>query len=87
MVRKLLVPLVFIFVFQLISVNFVMAGFGITPPYVHNTSLTRNSTYEQKILLVRSDPNTAMKATISIDTPGFEDWIEIFLNKKFLMHC
>jgi hypothetical protein len=39
------------------GISEVFAGFGITPPYVRNTSLTRNSTYEQQILLVRSDSN------------------------------
>tara|TARA_B100002051_G_scaffold109346_1_gene104200 strand:- start:13858 stop:14775 length:918 start_codon:yes stop_codon:yes gene_type:complete len=55
----------------------VEAGFGITPPYVRNTSLTRNSTYEQQILLVRGDTSTSQKAQISIDAPEIEEWIEI----------
>jgi hypothetical protein len=53
------------------------AGFGITPPYVRNTSLIRNSTYEQQILLVRGDPNTAQKAEVSVDAPEIQDWITI----------
>ncbi|MEK7462638.1 MAG: hypothetical protein AAB618_03615 [Patescibacteria group bacterium] len=53
------------------------AGFGITPPYVRNTSLIRNSTYEQQILLVRGDPNTAQKAEVTIDAPEIQDWIQI----------
>lgn len=53
------------------------ASFGITPPYVRNTSLTRNSVYEQQILLVRGTPDTDQKAEISIDAPGIEDWITI----------
>lgn len=55
----------------------VFAGFGITPPYVKNTSLTRNSTYEQQILLVRGETNLAQKAEITIDAPEIEDWIEV----------
>lgn len=55
----------------------VYAGFGITPPYVKNTSLVRNSTYEQQILLVRSDPNEAQRAEITVDAPEIESWIEI----------
>ncbi len=53
------------------------ASFGITPPYVRNTSLTRNSTYEQKILLVRGDPTEALRAEVVVDAPDFAEWIEI----------
>lgn len=53
------------------------AGFGITPPYVRNTSLIRNSTYEQQILLVRGDPNVSQKAEVTIDAPEIQDWITI----------
>lgn len=69
-------------VFSFIVVVFIVpqsadAGFGITPPYVRNTSLTRNSIYEQEILLVRSDPDKELFAEITIEAPGFEDWLEI----------
>jgi hypothetical protein len=63
--------------FSSVSVDFVHAGFGITPPYVRNTSLIRNSTYEQQILLVRGEANEAQKAEIIIDAPEIESWIEI----------
>jgi hypothetical protein len=53
------------------------ASFGITPPYVRNTSLTRNSTYEQQILLVRGNPSDALRAEVTIDAPEIQDWIEI----------
>ncbi len=61
------------------------AGFGITPPYVRNVSLVRNSVYEQTILLVRSDPVGALKAQISIDVPGINDWITIAEGNEFLL--
>jgi len=61
----------------LIPLSFAEASFGITPPYVRNTSLTRNSVYEQQILLVRGNPSVALNAQITIDAPGLEDWIEI----------
>lgn len=61
----------------LLAAPVAQAGFGITPPYVRNTSLIRNSTYEQQILLVRGDPNTAQRAEVSIDAPEILDWIEI----------
>ena len=59
------------------GVQQVHAGFGITPPYVKNTSLTRNSIYEQQILLVRSDPTQAQIAEVAIDAPELEGWLEI----------
>lgn len=61
------------------------AGFGITPPYVSNSSLTRNSSYEQTILIVRSDPTVDLKATVSIDVPGVNDWFTIKEGNEFLL--
>lgn len=69
----------------LFTVQFAHAGFGITPPYVTNSSLTRNSVYEQTILLVRNDPTTDMKATISVDVPGVNEWFEILEGNEFLL--
>ncbi len=63
----------------------VHAGFGITPPYVTNASLTRNSVYEQVIYLVRSDPTSDLKATISIDVPGVNEWFTIVEGNEFLL--
>ncbi len=77
-VRKFCILFILITVFTVSTGwSYASAGFGITPPYVKNTSLTRNSVYEQQILLVRGDPNTGQIAEVSIDAPGFEDWIEI----------
>ncbi len=61
------------------------AGFGVTPPYVTNVSLTRNSVYEQTIYLVRSDPTTPLKATVSIDVPGINEWIVVNEGNEFLL--
>lgn len=68
--------LVFIFLFSALA-PVAEAGFGITPPYVRNVSLTRNTTYEQQILLVRGDANVAQRAEIVVDAPEIQDWIEI----------
>lgn len=54
-----------------------LAGFGITPPYVRNTSLIRNSTYEQQILLVRGNPDIPLKAEVVVDAPEIQDWVEV----------
>lgn len=72
-----------ILMFVLLGADFALAGFGVTPPYVRNTSLTRNSTYEQQILLVRGDPSSALKASIIIDAPEIYDWIEIVEGTEF----
>jgi hypothetical protein len=63
----------------------VLAGFGITPPYVKNKSLTRNSTYQQKIFLVRSDPVNDLLVDVFIDVPGINDWFTIEQGEQFLM--
>lgn len=68
-----------------VPVQFAHASFGITPPYVRNTSLTRNSTYEQQILLVRGDPTEDLNAQIVIDAPDIQDWIEIIEGNKILL--
>lgn len=67
----------------LFGADFVYAGFGVTPPFVRNTSLTRNSVYEQEILLVRGDPNVPLKATVFLDAPEVEDWITIVQGDEF----
>ena len=61
------------------------AGFGITPPYVRNTSLTRNSIYEQQIQMVRGNPDTELVASITIDAPEVEPWIEIVEGTEILL--
>lgn len=71
--------------FMSMGVQNVEAGFGITPPYVKNTSLTRNSVYEQQILLVRSETNVAQRAEISIDAPEIADWVEIIEGDEIRM--
>lgn len=65
--------------------HFVLAGFGVTPPYFRNSSLTRNSTYEQQILLVRGDPNVPLKATVILDAPEIASWITVVEGNEFLL--
>jgi len=62
-----------------------LAGFGVTPPFVRNTSLTRNSIYEQQILLVRADPTSPLQASVIIDAPEINDWIEIVEGTSFVL--
>jgi hypothetical protein len=76
--RNFVLALVFVPVlFFSLGFDVAEAGFGITPPYVRNTSLTRNAIYEQQILIVRGDPSTPQKAEVAIDAPGLEGWLEV----------
>lgn len=61
------------------------AGFGITPPYVRNDRLTRGTTYDQRIYLVRSDPVEDLKVQITMNIPGIESWFTIDQGTEFLM--
>lgn len=72
-----------ILLFVILGADLALAGFGVTPPYVRNTSLTRNSTYEQQILLVRGDPNVPLKATVVVDAPEIWSWIEVVEGNEF----
>lgn len=79
--RSFIFTIVAFFVFA----HTTYAGFGVTPPYVNNVSLTRNSVYEQVIYLVRNDPTSDLKATVSVDVPGINDWITITQGNEFLL--
>jgi uncharacterized membrane protein len=83
MISLLKSGIIAVVVFVLITADVAFAGFGVTPPFVRNTSLTRNSTYEQQILLVRGDPKTPLKASITVDAPEILDWIEIVQGTEF----
>ncbi len=72
-----------ILLFVITGAQLAFAGFGVTPPYVRNTSLTRNSTYEQQILLVRGDPTVPLKAQVVVDAPEIASWIEIVQGTEF----
>jgi hypothetical protein len=65
--------------------NVVQAGFGISPPLVKSDRLIPGSHYEQKILLLRSDPNEDLKAEITIDASEIEKWISIEPGKEFIL--
>jgi hypothetical protein len=61
------------------------AGFGITPPYVRNDRLTQGTEYTQEIILVRGDPVEDLKAEITVNVPGANDWISIDRGSEFLL--
>ncbi len=81
--NALLKSLLVVIIFVLSGAELVFAGFGVTPPFVRNTSLTRNSVYEQQILLVRADPSVPLAASITVDAPEIFDWIEIVEGSEF----
>jgi len=61
------------------------AGFGITPPYVHNDTLRPGSEYTQEIIIVRSDPVEDLDAELTLNVPGIEQWFSIDRGIKFIL--
>jgi hypothetical protein len=83
--KKILGVVIHAIVLFVLAVPVAHAGFGITPPYVRNASLVRNASYEQQILLVRGDTGTPLKADITIDVPGINDWFSIKEGNSFIL--
>ncbi|MEK7608600.1 MAG: hypothetical protein AAB495_03395 [Patescibacteria group bacterium] len=78
--------IIFLFVFGVIfATNTALAGFGITPPYVKNDGLTKSSHYEQKIVLVRGDPVEDLRAKITVNVPGADEWISVDRGLEFML--
>jgi hypothetical protein len=73
------------FLFSLGLAALALAGFGVSPPYFRNENLARGSHYEKKIVLVRGDPVEDLKAEITIDVSGAEDWISIDKGTEFVL--
>lgn len=61
------------------------AGFGITPPYVRNDALRPGSEYTQEIIIVRSDPVEDLRAEISMNLPGIENWFSFDRGLSFIL--
>lgn len=87
--REALVARVGLFVLAglvfLIHAPLAYAGFGITPPYVQNQRLSRGSSFEQRITLVRSDAIDDLKVQITTNLPGFDSWVSIDKGTEFVM--
>jgi len=66
-----------------LGISSVLAGFGVSPPYVKCNHLPRGSHYEQIIYLVRGEPKEELLAKVKIDVPGIEDWISIEQGLEF----
>jgi len=69
----------------LMSAQIAEAGFGISPPYVQNDSLVRNSYYEQSIWLGRSEADEEVRVEIEKSVPGANDWITIDKGSSFVL--
>ena len=57
--------------------NIGQAGFGVSPPAIVNDYLSRGSSFEKIIYLVRGDPNEELQAKVTIDDSPIKDWITI----------
>ena len=68
--------------------SYCQAGFGISPPAVHNPDLLRGSHYEQTILLIRGEPKEDLRAELTIaapENPEIIDWITIEQGTSFIL--
>ena len=63
--------------------NQVLAGFGISPPYVKSNQIVPGSHYEQKIYLLRSSSEEDLMAEVTVNAPEIKDWISIDKGLKF----
>lgn len=61
------------------------AGFGITPPYLRSNTLTQGSHFTQEIIVVRGDPVEDLKAEITINVPGINQWIKVDKGLEFIL--
>ncbi|PLX21202.1 hypothetical protein C0584_03240 [Candidatus Parcubacteria bacterium] len=78
--KVLTIILLATFVFQ---ASPVMAGFGISPPYVKSDKLTPGIHYEQTITLLRSAADEDLEASIVINAPEISSWITIKEGNNF----
>jgi hypothetical protein len=60
------------------------AGFGITPPYVKNDSLTRGSKYDQHIILVRDDSGEDLDVKVTTNVPKADRWLSVAQGSEFV---
>lgn len=77
--------ILFILFFIFAQTPVALGGFGITPPYVQNDNLTRTSQFQQKIILVRSNPDEDLKATVTVNVPGANEWISVDRGLEFVL--
>ena len=76
--------------FSLVSVLCLLpsaarAGFGISPPHVRNENLTQGSYFEQKIILVRDQPDEDWKVELIFNVPEANSWFSVDKGKEFIL--
>jgi hypothetical protein len=74
---KKIVALLILLSQLMVAAQVAYAGFGITPPYVRNDTLTRGSQYTQEIILVRGDPVEELQAEVTINVDKIGQWITV----------
>ena len=85
--RFVLKGLIIVTLFML-SAPSALAGFGITPPWIRNKTLSRGAVFEQEMIIVRSDPKEDLEATLTFavpEHPEVEEWITIDKGKTFTL--
>lgn len=60
-----------------------LAGFGISPPYLKNQQLAPGSKYVQEIMLLRSEAEEDLRATVKINAPDILPWLTIDKGTEF----
>ena len=83
--EKVFAILIFSGLFLGLGIYSAQASFGVTPPYVKNATLIRNSVFEQKITLVRGNPDQDLLATIEWDVPEAGGWISVDKGTEFTL--
>lgn len=61
------------------------AGFGVTPPYVASDHLLRGSVFQQKVVVVRSDPGDELEVAVSLDMADAWQWVSVDRGMKFTL--
>ena len=62
-----------------------VGSFGITPPYVINYELEPDTVHEQRIFIVRRDPDKDLEASIRWEVPGADTWLTIDRGQTFTL--
>jgi hypothetical protein len=69
----------------ILGITSFVYGFGVSPPFVNSTILTRGSHFESTVYLSRGDPLADSLAEVTIDAPEIAGWITIKQGNNFVM--